>query len=553
MTDTILEAIPLGGLGEFGMNMMAYRHGQHTILVDAGFGFPEDDILGVDVVIPDISFLLQAPNGLSAIFLTHAHEDHIGALPHILPQLPRVPVFGSRLTIGLVREKLAEYNIPDVNFTIIEPRQAIENGPFRVEFLHVTHSMPACMALAITTPIGTIIHSGDFKFDQSPMDGRKSDLARLSEYGERGVVALFSDSTNADRPGLSTSERTVRPALETILLGAQHKVVIAAFSSSFHRIQLVTDLAQQFGRKVVPIGRSMIGNMAVAQELGYLRIPPGLVVPATEARQLPDSQVLILAAGTQGEPMSALSRLAVDEFKGVKVSQHDTVILSARRIPGNERRIANVMNHFSRRGARVIDDSSAGVHVSGHGSREDLKLMITLTRPRFFIPIHGEYRQLRAHADLAMETGIPEADILLIEDGIPAQITATSIARGERVPTGRRFIDQDLVGEVHDVILKDRKYLSEDGFVVALLPLGRGTGRLEGTPQIITRGFVHIDQSDKFLQQTQDLLVELVARTPAEEKRDEVLFKEIVRKALKKFFQKQTQKRPVILPVIVEI
>lgn len=534
------------------MNTMLLRSGNQGILIDAGIMFPGDDLLGVDFVAPDFSYLRESSLQLLAIILTHGHEDHIGGLPYLLPQ-HAAPIYGSKLTLALLEGKLKEHHLLSAaQLNTVRARDKIQLGPFRVEFIHVTHSIPDCMALAIETPAGVIVHTGDFKFDHSPADGKLTDFARLSFYGEQGVRVLFSDSTNSERTGFTPSEGSLRAPLETIFLRARKKIVASCFASSLHRIQLFLDLARQFDRKVVPIGRSIGNAINIGLSLGFLRAPDDLLVSTAEVKFLSSDKVLVLSSGSQGEPMSALARLAVDEFKGVYVEPDDVVVLSTRVIPGNERRISNMLNHFCKRGAVVMDENMERVHVSGHASQEELKLMIGMIRPHYLVPVHGEYRQLKCHADVGRSAGVSESNVRIMEDGDCLRLTATDAVLLDKLPIGRRFLDEEMAEEVHGVVVRDRRFLSEDGFVVAIVKLDRGTGTLHDPVEIITRGFLHADESADFFEEARGIIRELVAATPVEEKQDETLFKDLLRKSLKKFFYKQTQKRPIILPVILE-
>jgi ribonuclease J len=534
------------------MNTLLLRSGDQGILIDAGIMFPGDDLLGVDFVAPDFEYLRQSSLQLLAIILTHGHEDHIGGIPYLLPE-HRAPIYGSRLTLALLDGKLKEHNLTQAaELHLVKARDKVQLGPFQVEFIHVTHSIPDSMALAIETPAGVIVHTGDFKFDHSPTDGKWTDFARLNHYGEQGVRILLSDSTNSERAGFTPSEGSLRAPLEAIFLRARKKIVASCFASSLHRIQMFLDLAQQFDRKVVSIGRSISNAISIGLSLGFLRAPADLMISAPEVKFLPSEKVLVLSSGSQGEPMSALARLAVDEFKGVYVEPEDTVVLSTRVIPGNDRRISNMVNHLCKRGAIVLDENMGRVHVSGHASQEELKLMISMIRPHFFMPLHGEYRQLKCHADLARGAGIPESRIRILEDGDCLRLTSTDAVLQEKLPIGRRLLDEEMAEEVHDMVVRDRRFLSEDGFVVAILKLDRGTGELHGPVEIITRGFLHADESADFFEAARGVIRELVAATPIEEKQDETLFKDLLRKSLKKFFYKQTQMRPIILPVILE-
>ncbi|HEY3129885.1 MAG TPA: ribonuclease J [Acidobacteriota bacterium] len=552
MQDQEIQIIPFGGLGEFGMNTLLLKSGNQGIIIDAGIMFPGDDLLGVDFVTPDFTYLSEVSLQLLAIILTHGHEDHIGGLPYLLPR-HSAPIYGTRLTLELLQGKLREHGLSGkVDQHCVENRQRIQLGPFEIEFIHVTHSIPDSMALAIRTPVGVIFHTGDFKFDQSPVDRKLTDFSRINYYGEQGVRLLLSDSTNSERMGFTPSESSLYLTLEKIFLRAKKKIIASCFSSSLHRLQVFIDLAHKFGRKVAPIGRSMTNAVHIGTTLGYLKVPPDVMIGAPEVKFLPADKLLVLSSGSQGEPMSALSRLAVDEFKGVYLEPEDIVILSTRVIPGNERRISNMVNHLSKRGAVVLDEHMERVHVSGHASQEELKLMISMIRPQVFVPVHGEYRQLKFHADIAREVGLADSQIRILEDGDCLRLTPTEAVAGEKLPIGRSFIDEEMAQEIHDVILRDRRFLSEDGFVVAILKINRGTGEVQAPVEIITRGFIHAEESEEFFEKTRNLIQELVASTPIEEKQDETMFKDMLRKSLKKFFYKQTQKRPIILPVIME-
>jgi ribonuclease J len=551
-----LNVVPLGGIGEFGMNCTVLHYGEDMIIVDAGLGFPSTDeggTLGVDIVVPDISFLKENREKIRAILLSHGHEDHTGAVSYIINEI-NVPVYGNRLALGLVFERLKERNLAaQADLRPIEGRQVLQIGAFQVEPLHVTHSFPDAFCFAISCPVGTIIWSGDFKFDQNPIDRRPTDMTRLSEYGEKGVLALFGDSTNSDVPGLSPSESSVYDPLRNLFRRAEKKIIVSCFASSISRIQVILDLAREFHRKVAPVGRSMIGNIRAATELGYLKVPEGVLINAGDVQHCPANEVLVLATGSQGEPMAALSRLAINEFKNIEIGPGDLVILSARIIPGNERLISNLINHFYRRGAQVFDANHAMVHVSGHGYQDDLKLMINLTRPRFFIPIHGEYRQLKSNQLLALAQGIPPERLLIIENGDVLRLTADSAELAERVTVGRRFIEEGHREEVHDLVLKDRRYLSEDGFVVVILRVDRFSGDLLGEPELVSRGFVMTELAEPLLAATREEILRVLHETPAEEKKDVELLKEIVRKEMRRFLRKQTGKRPIIVPVPLEI
>jgi len=554
MASTI-EIIPLGGLGEFGMNCSAIRYGDDMILIDAGLAFPSGHLagLGIDLIVPDLEFLRSSRDQLRCILLTHGHEDHAGAVSYVVDELP-VPVYGSPLTLGLVEQRLRERGMLDsTHLEVIEPRQVLDFGEIRVEPLHVTHSFPDSFCFSISTPVGRLIWTGDFKFDQTPLDQLLSDVPRLAEYGEEGVLALFSDSTNSSTHGLSPTEHSVIEPLRQIFRSAKKKVLVSCFASSIHRIQIVLDLAAEFGRKVVPAGRSMVTALRVAGDLGYITSPPDLLVSASEAANYPPEKVTILATGSQGEPMAALSRLAVNEFKHLTVEEGDVVILSARIIPGNERLISNLTNHFCRRGARVFDSRHAQVHASGHGFQADLRLMINLTQPKFFVPIHGEYRQLCGHGQLAEEQGIPKECIHIIENGEVLSLTAEEAVVTGKVPVGRRLLDEGRREQLDELVVRERRFLSEDGFLVLVLTVDRSGGALAGEPDIMSRGFMPAEISEALMDSLSRLIAEIVEETPLEEKLDEEVFNEILVTKVRRFIRKKTGKRPIVLPVILEV
>ena len=548
----MLEIVPLGGLGEFGMNMLALTWGDTTVIVDAGVMFPDPDQLGVDRIIPDMTYVQQKGRA-AALVLTHGHEDHIGAVPHVVPFVDG-PIYGTPFTLALVEPKLREHEL-EATLTPVRPREQVTIGPFTVEFIRVTHSMPDCVALAIRTPVGTIVHTGDFKIDQTPIDGQYFDIHRFAELGQEGVLALFADSTNIDRRGFTGSELEVVEAFEEIFTNADGKIVVATFASSIYRMQIVVDLAAQFDRKVAFVGRGMIENSQIAQRLGYLRIPSGLQIRDSEVMSYPAQDVLCLSTGSQGEPMSALSRIAIDDHRHVKIGPDDTVVLSARSIPGNEKAIGRVVNHVARRGADVIHEGIKHVHVSGHGSEEELKLMLSLVRPRYFVPVHGEYRQLSQHARVAGKVFAgrdPRPEIILAENGDIIQFDSAGARLAGKAPVGRVLIDGTRTGEVGDEVLRDRRHLAEDGLVVPVVAINRQTGAIEGVPDIITRGFV-MDDSPELLADGARLLSEVVEQASVEERTDHGLIKEKLRVELRRFLRKRSGRRPFVLPVIMEI
>jgi len=548
-------AIPLGGLGEFGMNMMALRCADEIIVIDAGLMFPEAELLGVDIVIPDITFLKQRKQQVKAIFLTHAHEDHIGAVPYVLGDL-NVPVYGTRFTLALVRKKLEEHGLlEDADLREIAPGQSVTIGPFKVEFLHVTHSTIQCVALAVRTPLGTIIHTGDFKIDHTPVDGKSFDLDAFAAYGREGVLALFSDSTNVERPGYTQSERAVVPRFEELFRAAPKKIVVSCFSSSVHRIQQVIDIALENGRKVGIVGRSMVDNVEIAHSLNMLRIPDGSMVRPQDIRTFDPKRLVVLASGTQAEPMSALSRIAVDNHRLLTIEQSDTVILSARIIPGNEKAIFRMIDHLFRRQVLVYYEGgrSSPIHVSGHGSQEEQKLLLSLVRPKYFIPLHGEYRQLFQHAALAQQLGVVSGEVILLESGHPLEFTAIGAFRREQVTAGRVLVDSGSLEEIEEVVVRDRQHLAEDGVVVTIIAINKHTGRLESPPEIVSRGFLPSDDGQEVMAKAREVIMKTLEQSNPEEKTDWGVMKEKIRADLKRFLNKQTAKRPMILPVILEI
>jgi ribonuclease J len=546
--------VPLGGLGEFGMNMMALRYGEDILAIDAGLMFPETELLGVDVVIPDITYLKQN-RGLRALLLTHAHEDHIGAVPYLLPDL-NCPVYGTRFTLALVRKKLEEHGLLEkADLRELSPGMTVTLGPFEVEFVHVTHSTIECVALAIRTPVGIVIHTGDFKVDPTPVDGQAFDLHRFARYGQEGVLALFADSTNAERPGYTPSERAVRPRLEELFRAAPKRVVISCFSSSVYRIQQIVDIATEQGRKVAFIGRSMQDNVEIAHSLRHLRIPDGSVVRPQDIKSFDPRKIVVLASGSQAEPMSALSRIAVDNHRLLELQENDTVILSARIIPGNEKAISRMIDHLFRRRVLVYYESgrSAPIHVSGHASQEEMKLLLNLVRPKYFVPIHGEYRQLFQHAALAQQVGSVSAEILMVESGQPIEFTADGAFRREPVPVGRVFVDSGSLEEIEEVVIRDRRHLAEDGVVVPIIAINKHSGRLETSPEIVTRGFLPAEDGQELLALARAVVLKTMEQSNPEEKTDWSVIKEKIRVDLKRFLNKKTSKRPMILPVILEV
>ncbi len=550
-----LRVIPLGGLGEFGMNMMVFEYGDHMVVVDCGVMFPDAELPGVDIVIPDITYLRENRGRVRAVLLTHGHEDHIGALPYLLDEID-APVFGTPFTLALARAKLLDRGLEEpLNLREMHPRAPFEIGPFKVEFIHLTHSIIDAGALALTTPAGTVIHSGDFKFDPTPLDKRPSDLHALAEYGKKGVLALFSDSTNVEREGMTPSERAVRERFAEILSEAEGRVFISCFATSLHRMQLVANLADAYGRRLCFLGRSMFQNSEIARQMGRLNVPDELIVAPQELRGLPRDEVVIVLTGSQGEPMAALPRVAVNSHRSISVEPGDEVVVSARIIPGNEKAIFRMIDHLYRRGARVHyeDGSRPLVHVSGHASAEELKLMLNLVRPKYFIPVHGEYRNLHRHAELAKELAAVSEKTWVLESGDVLEFADGKAQKSGRVAVGRVCIDVGTLDEVGDMILKERRHISEDGIVIPILAINEHTGQLEAEPQIVSRGFVPLDEARELVESAREVILKTINKSNPEEVGDWGVIKEKIRTALRRHFDEQTGKRPMILPVVLEV
>jgi ribonuclease J len=549
-----LHIVPLGGLGEFGMNCMALRWGDDIIVVDAGLMFPEAELLGVDIVVPDISYLIENRDKVRAILLTHGHEDHIGALPWMLSEL-KVPVYGTEFTLAYVEDKLDEHGLlDDADLRDLRANERVKIGPFTIHPIQVTHSLVDCVALAIHTPLGVVIHTGDFKVDPTPTDNKLFDLHAFAEYGKEGVLVLLQDSTNIERRGYTPSERAVRRKFDEVFARTERRLFISCFSSSIHRIKLAVDLAWEHGRKIAFIGRSMNSSAEIAEDLGYLEIPEGLLIHPGEMKNFAPEKVCVLISGTQGEPMSALSRAAVDTHKHAKIEKGDTVVLSSRIIPGNEKAIYRMVDHLFRREAHVIydDGSSPPVHVSGHASQEELKLIINLVKPRYFIPVHGEYRQLKLHAEMAAAMHGSVGQTILIESGDVLEFDELGARKVGRVNVGRVCIDSgSRTDVVEDLVIKDRRHISEDGIVLPIIAINKLTGVVETSPEIVTRGFVADENG--FLDGARQIVMQTLDVSSDEEKADYGVIKEKIRADLKRYISKQTQRRPLIMPVILEI
>jgi len=552
-----VQLIPLGGLGEFGLNMMAIRYRDDMVVVDCGLMFPEPELLGIDIVIPDTSFLVEHRAQLRAILLTHAHEDHIGALPFVIEDL-NVPIYGTEFTLALVESKFAEHGLLDsTRRHVVRPLEPFQLGELKIEFIHVTHSIVGACAIAITTPAGIVIHTGDFKIDPTPTDNRGFDLHTFAEYGKRGVLALLSDSTNVDRRGYTGSELAVRDRFDEVFANAgAGRLYICCFTSSIHRIQLAVDMAAEYGRKVCFLGRSMDNNTGIAHRLDFLHLPDGILIRPQDLRAFPRDRVAVVISGSQAEPMSALARASVNNHKFAEISEGDTVVLSSRIIPGNEKNIFRMINHLFKRGAQVIysTDAYPPVHVSGHASQEELKLLINLVRPRHFIPVHGEFRQLSLHAKLARSLRIPKLEAHVAEDGEILELDQDGLFRTGVAPTGRVFIDSGSQDEVaEDLIVRDRRHIAEDGIVLPIIAINKASGKVQNEPLIVTSGFVSPIMADGLLARARELVIASVAAAGREESGDASLIKERIRRDLRKYLQNQTNKRPLILPVILEV
>ncbi len=548
-----LEVIPLGGIGEFGMNMMVVRYGDDMIAIDCGLMFPEDGLPGVDFVIPDLTFIADNKHLLRAIVLTHGHEDHIGALPFVL-KTANVPVYGTRFTLGLVEGRLHEHDLArKVQLNVIKPRESFTIGPFSIEPVRVSHSLVDCVALAVTTPVGTIIHTGDFKVDETPVCGSAIDLARFREIGDRGVLALFTDSTNAEVPGRTGSEKSVIPAFEDVFEEASGKIIVTCFSSSIHRLQIIFDMAYEFHRKVAVLGRSIQRNVELGDSLRFLDIPDGLMVSPNDIKKYNGDELVVIASGCQGEPASAMGRIAVDAHKQCAVDKGDTVVLSGRIIPGNERGISRMMGNIFKKGGTVIDQSMAKVHVSGHPKQEDLRIVTEAIRPKFYIPIHGEARQLFRHKDFIVSTGlVPARNVLMCESGDVIALESDSIRVHAKVLVGRTFIDSTGMEEVAEMVVRDRRNLSYDGFVMPIVAFNPTSGAMESDPELVTVGFM--DDNDKqMLKDMKGVLESTIKAAGHDERTDGAIMKDRIRISLKRHIQKATGRRPVIIPVIMEI
>lgn len=548
-----LRIVPLGGLGEFGSNMMVLEYGDSVIGIDCGVMFPSAEQLGIDLVIPDVSYIVDHGRVPEAIILTHAHEDHIGAIPYLLKKF-NVPLYGTRLTLGFLQHKLREHRLESsTQLHEITPGDRFSVGPFTIEGIPVTHSLMNCIALAIETPVGLVMHTGDFKIDSTPVAGESFDFRRFAAYGEKGVQLLLSDSTNVEQSGHTPSERTVGGGLREIFNNSPGRIFITTFASHIPRIQQVAELSSNFDRKLVLSGRSMVTNTEIASDLGYLELPRGTMTENQGWQDIADDQVCFLTTGSQGEPRSVLHRIAFDEHRNIKIRPGDTFVLSAKFIPGNEKAISNLINHLYRRGARVHYEKSAGIHVSGHASQEELKTMLQLTRPRYFVPIHGEYRQLSKHTELARAVGIPAENCFLLENGQVLELGPESAQRGETVAAGKVFVDGKGIGDVEDIVIRDRRHLSEDGMVMVVMGIHQQTGDVVAGPDLVARGFIRSEEEQELLDQARQSVRDYLDVCGPELRTDSAELKEEVRRSLRRFFKKKLRRRPVVLPYIMEM
>ncbi|NLL17441.1 MAG: ribonuclease J [Clostridia bacterium] len=552
-TEQKISIIPLGGLGEIGKNMTIIRYNNSMIMIDCGLSFPEEEMLGIDMVIPDITYLLENKKMLKGIVLTHGHEDHIGALPYVLREL-NVPVYGTRLTLALLQGKLREYNlVGSVKLNQIKPRDQIRIGPFHVEAIKVSHSIPDSIALAIHTPIGTIVHTGDFKFDQTPVDGEVTDFAKFAQLGEKGVLVLLSDSTNVEIPGYTLSEKSVGSSLTEIFHQSQERIIVAIFASNVHRLQQIITAAHQYGRKVAVAGRSMINVINIASENGYLEIPKGTLIDLDEVASLPKEKTVIITTGSQGEPMSALTRMAMSDHRRLEIMMGDTVVISATPIPGNEKMVARTVDNLFKQGADVIHEKVSGIHVSGHASQEELKMMINLVKPKYFIPVHGEYRMLVKHARLARELGIPEENIFIAENGHVMEFTPDKGQIVGKVTAGQILVDGLGVGDVGNIVLRDRKQLSQDGILIVVVTLSKDTRTVVAGPDIVSRGFVYVRESEELLEEAKEKVKCALDKCQERKITEWSAIKSHLRDTLGKFLYEKTKRRPMILPIIMEV
>ncbi len=546
-----LKIIPLGGLNEIGKNMTVFEYNDTIVVLDCGLAFPDDDTPGIDLVIPDTTYLEKNFEKIKAVVLTHGHEDHIGALPYFLRQF-NVPVYGTHLTLGIVENKLKEHSVK-AKLNIIKAGDRIKVGPFNIEFIHTNHSIADSVALAFHTPVGTIVHTGDFKIDSTPISGDMIDLTRFGELGKEGVLALMMDSTNVERPGFAMSESKVGISFRDIFKDCSKRIIVATFASNIHRVQQIIDAAAHHKRKVAILGRSMVNIIGVAEELGYINIPDKVLIDIDEVNRYPKSKVVIITTGSQGEAMSGLTRMAFSDHKQIEITNNDLVVISANPIPGNEKLVSRVVDELFKKGAEVIYESMADVHVSGHACREELKIIMALTKPKFFIPVHGEYRHLKLHAELAGIMGIPGKRCIIADIGNVIEMTHDSAKITASVPSGRVLVDGLGVGDVGNIVLRDRKHLAKDGLIVVVMTLSGDSGLLVAGPDIISRGFVYVRESEDLIEEMKTVVLETLDRFEIRNIRDWNSLKTAVKNKLGQYIYEKTKRSPMLLPVIVEV
>lgn len=547
-----LQIIPLGGLGEIGKNMTIIRYDNQMVMIDAGLAFPEDDMLGIDIVIPDYSYVVENKDILLGILVTHGHEDHIGTLPYLLREID-APIFSTNLTLGLIEAKLKESNVNNMKATAVKPGDSIKLGVFKIDFIRVSHSIPDSVGLAIHTPLGTIVHTGDFKLDHTPVTTEILDIYKFSELGQKGVLCLMSDSTNVERPGFTMSERKVGQMFDEVFRDAKERIILASFASNVHRVQQVITAAFDTNRKVAIVGRSMLNYATIAAELGYLDIPEGTLVDVDEIVKLPSNQACIITTGSQGEPMSALTRMAMNDHRRIEIIPGDTVVISANPIPGNEKSVARTIDQLFKLGANVIYEPNSGVHVSGHASQEELKLMLNMVKPKYFLPVHGEYRMLIKHGQIAEQLGIAKENIFIAENGSVIEFTRNSACIAGKVASGRILVDGLGVGDVGNIVLRDRKQLSQDGILIVVIALSRSTGGIVAGPDIVTRGFVYVRESESMLDEAKQKIKQTTERCLENGIIEWALLKNQIRDTLGKHLYEKTKRRPMILPIIQEV
>lgn len=548
-----LKIIPLGGLNEIGKNLTVFEYKNEIVIVDCGLKFPDDDMLGIDVVIPDVTYLLKNKDKVRGIFLTHGHEDHIGALPYVLREM-NVPVYGTKLTLGIVASKLKEYHLENpVDLRRVSPRDVVKLDNLSVEFIKTNHSIADSVAIAIHTPIGVIVHTGDFKIDYTPIDGCVTDLARFAELGSENVLVMLSDSTNVERPGFTMSEKNVGEAFRELFAKADGRIIVATFASNIHRIQQIFEEAEVSGRKVAVSGRSMENLVSVSMELGYLNVAEDILISVDDLNRYPDDKVIIITTGSQGEPMSALTRMAASEHRKISIKKGDRVIISATPIPGNEKLVSNVINKLFKKGADVIYEALADVHVSGHACQEELKLMYALVKPKFFIPVHGEFRHLKQHGELVEKLGIDPENVILGDNGDIIEVTEDSIRKNGSVMSGQVFVDGLGVGDVGNIVIRDRKHLSQDGILTVIVTIEKDTGKVIAGPDIISRGFVYVRESECLIEEVKEQVRNVLKLCEDNNVKEWSAIKGNIRDTLRSFLYEKTKRNPMILPIIVEI